>query len=288
MKSATIQQPAWTAAFAENSPLFEPLRVWAGEFSAYKHAWPGLDAYQRLLDVQPEAILTRSGQRLKIVPQDARPQCYEQRYAPRVFMTGELQTRSQNWHDFFQFLSWLLFPKAKATINALHISSAQAHVRAADDFSRRSPLENMLSLFDECGAVIVASDAELLQLIREFRWQDLFWQQRTALAGKLRCIVFGHAMYEKALQPYIGLTANAILLEAEPELINAPIPALVRALDERLSTLLGAGTAYKQPKDLQPFPILGMPGWHANNGSPAFYDNVRYFRPGRSCKRYEA
>ena len=67
-----------------------------------------------------------------------------------------MQTRDGNWHDFFQFLSWLLFPRTKAVINALHVPQAQART--------------------------------------------------------LRCITFGHAVYEKALHPYVGMTANAILL----------------------------------------------------------------------------
>lgn len=283
------KQPDWCPGFAQRSPLFEPLRPacmsgGAPAFARFTQDWPDLDAYQQLLDAQPEPIRTQSGQALRIVPQDGRPQRFEEHYAPRIHQTGELQTRRANWHDFFQLLTWLIFPKTKAVINALHVPHARARLADPDhraDPGRRTPLENMLSLFDEGGAVVLASDASLLQLIRDFQWKTLFWERRADLAHDLRCITFGHAVYEKALRPYIGMTANAILLEVDTEFLSRPLAALLPALDARLAALFACGDRYTQPRDLQPFPILGMPGWDPANSNPAYYDNAQYFRPGR-------
>lgn len=269
----------WRTDFADKTPLFEPLRSWLSAFAALPD-WPGLDDYQRLLDRQPAPILTHSGRPLKIVPQDARPQQFEAHYAPRLYLTGELQTRTQNWHDFFQFLTWLLFPTTKAVINALHVPLARARL-ATGEVGRRAPLENMLSLFDEGGAVILVSDESLLELIRAFRWKELFWTRRAELARSLRCITFGHAVYEKALQPYVGMTANAMLLQVDQAQLELPLPALLSQLDTQLAALLSAGARYTEPKALQPWPILGMPGWDPDNACEQYYDNVRYFRPGR-------
>lgn len=278
------EQPDWTPDFAQRSPLFEPLRTQADAFARFSQGWPDLAAYQQVLDAQPEPIRTHSGQTLKIVPQDGRPKQFEEHYAPRIFMTGELQTRRENWHDFFQFLTWLIFPGTKAAINALHVPHAEARLAGGGDPGRRTPLENMLSLFDEGGAVVIASDNSLLQLIRDFQWRELFWTRRAELANKLRCISFGHAVYEKALRPYVGMTANAMLLEAEPELLAEPMASLLPRLDARLSTVFAEDGAYAQSRDLQPFPILGMPGWDPANADPAYYDNTRYFRPGRRIR----
>lgn len=275
------EQPDWCPDFAQRSLLLEPLRECAAVFTGFTQGWPDLAAYQQVLDALPEPIRTHSGQALKIVPQDGRPQRFEEHYAPRIFMTGELQTRRENWHDFFQFLTWLMFPKAKAAINALHVPHAEARLARGEDLGRRTPLENMLSLFDEGGAVVIASDPALLQLIRDFQWKALFWGRRAELATKLRCITFGHAVYEKALRPYVGMTANAVLLEVEPELLAEPMARLLPRLDERLASVFTEGGAYAQPQDLQPFPILGMPGWDPANADAAYYDNARYFRPGR-------
>lgn len=270
----------WRADFAEHSPLFEPINTWARHFSGYDQ-WPELADYQHLLDSLPEPIRLQSGKPLRIVSQDGRPAQFEQHYAPRMYLTGEIQTRRNNWHDFFQYLTWFVFPKTKAAINALHIPRAQARIAGGGELGRRSPLENMLSLFDEGGAVLLSSDEELLNLIREFRWKELFWQRRAEVEEKLQCLTFGHAMYEKALAPYVGMTANCILLYVEEPFLRLSLPERLRWLDAHLAALLQRGLEYREPQDLQPFPILGMPGWDVANAVESYYDNTGYFRPGR-------
>jgi hypothetical protein len=39
--------------------------------------------------------------------------------------------------------------------------------------------------------------------------------------------------------------------------------------------------ALATPRDLSPLPLMGIPGWCADNEDPAFYGNTRIFRPGR-------
>lgn len=271
----------WVPDFASQSPLFEPLREIARPFARFTASWPELSDYQQVLDTQAKPVLTQSGRRLKIVAQDARPQRYEEHYSPRIYATGELQTRRHNWHDYFQFLTWLMFPQTKAQINALHVPHVETRLKPGGDAGRRTPLENMLSLFDEGGAVVLSSDPSLLQLIRDFQWKPLFWERRADLANHLECITFGHALYEKALSPYVGMTANTLLLEVDRAYFQWPMMQRLHELDRRLADLFGTGLDYREPRDLQPFPILGMPGWDAANCESTYYDNDRYFRSGR-------
>ncbi len=268
----------WNAAFAARSPMYAPLSAWAKSFECYAR-WPSLEDYQRVLQ-RPAPVLTTMGRPLRIVPQGGKPDRFEARYAPRIYLTGELQTRRENWHDFFQFFTWRLFPTTKATINALHYSAARQRLSGAALPGCRSPLENMLSLFDEGGAVVYSPDVNLLQLIREFHWKELFWQRRAELADKLGVVVFGHALYEKGLAPYIGMTANCILLQVDAAFMRAGREAQVGALDERLAQLFAAGVALQAPKDLSPLPILGLPGWDAGNTRETYYENLAYFRAG--------
>ncbi len=260
--------------------MYAPLRHLADHFSVFER-WPGLHDYQQFLSAWPGTLKTQTGKPLKIVAQDGKPGCFEEHYAPRIFKTGELQTRTENWHDFFQYLSWLMFPQTKTEINALHLPHAQQRIEITQQQARRSPVENMLSLFDEGGAIIVSSDVALLELIREFKWKELFWQRRDELKQKLACITFGHAMYEKGLAPYIGMTANCILIEAGQEFFIKEKTQQLQWLDEKLATLFKAGDVLSKPKDLQPFPVLGMPGWDSDNDVEEYYDNTDYFRPGR-------
>lgn len=278
----------WDPDFASFSPIFSPLNVWAKQFSHFKNGWPGLDDYQTLLSALPEPIVTQSGQTLKIVKQDGKPGHFSEHYAPRIYLSGEIQTRTENWHDFFQFITWFMFPKTKAVINSIHIPAAQSRIEKQTDLGRRSPVENMLSLFDEGGAVILCSDNSLLQLIRDFKWKELFWQRRDELASKLKLITFGHAMYEKGLAPYVGMTANCILLDVDENLLTQTNQQQLDWIDTELSSLFLKGKPYQKPKDLSPFPLLGLPGWDKNNESESYYDNVNYFRSGRGIRGVKA
>lgn len=274
----------WDAKFSSFSPIFAPLKLWAEKFSGFKDSWPALTDYQNILDELPEPIKTLSGETLKIVEQDGKPGHFHQHYAPRIYLTGEIQTRTENWHDFFQFLTWFMFPKTKAVINSIHVPSAQARIDNNVDLGRRSPIENMLSLFDEGGAVILCSDDSLLTLIRDFKWRELFWKRRDELSDKLQLVTFGHALYEKGLSPYVGMTANCILLHVDEEVLQQTNQQQLTYIDTALKELFTQGEPYKKPKDLSPFPLLGLPGWDIGNELASYYDNERYFRPGRTKK----
>ena len=275
----------WDANFVSFSPIFSPLKFWAKKFSCFNDAWPGLDDYQVLLSELPEPILTQSGKALKIVEQDGKPGHFSEHYAPRIYLSGEIQTRTENWHDFFQFLTWFMFPKTKAVINSIHIPAAQSRIEKEIDLGRRSPIENMLSLFDEGGAVILCSDSSLLQLIRDFKWKEFFWQRRNELSEKFKVVTFGHALYEKGLSPYVGMTANCILFHVDETLLRQTNQQQLDWIDNELAELFAEGKPYSKPKDLSPFPLLGLPGWDKNNTIESYYDNVDYFRPGRGNKK---
>ncbi len=274
----------WDADFVSFSPIFSPLKFWAENFSQFKDDWPVLADYQAVLSALPKPILTQNGKALKIVEQDGKPGHFSEHYAPRIFLSGEIQTRTENWHDFFQFLTWFMFPKTKATINAIHIPAAQVRIESETDLGRRSPIENMLSLFDEGGAVILCSDDSMLQLIRDFKWKELFWHRRGELKTKLKLVTFGHALYEKGLSPYVGMTANCILLSVNENILHQTNQQQLDYIDNQLAALFSKGEPYKKPKDLSPFPLLGLPGWDNDNVNESYYDNTDYFRAGRKRK----
>lgn len=167
-------------------------------------------------------------------------------------------------------------------INAIHVPRAQERIEGGGEPGRLSPMENMLSLFDEGGAILASSDESLLQLVRNFEWKELFWKRRTELATKFECITFGHAMYEKGLKPYLGMTANTILLKVDENYFAQPLQERLAGIDSQLATLFEKSELYTKPRDLHPFPLLGLPGWDVRNDVEAYYDNIDYFRP---CRR---
>jgi hypothetical protein len=215
-------------------------------------------------------LRTASGQPLTFVP----PQDDGLGYEARIWARGEVETRPGNWHDFFNALVWLSFPRAKAALNARHALGLAA------SSAGRGRARDAMTHFDECGVVVLSADPSLLDLVRGFRWRELFWTRRADLAGALRCIVFGHATYEQLLAPYRGLTAKAVLYEVSADWLRQPWPAQLADLDRRLAGELAAG-AYADPRALHPLPLMGFPGLTPENESAAYYDDRWQFRPGR-------
>ncbi len=271
----------WSGDFYLQSAMYDPLCKWASCFTKHLQ-WPSLNDYQQFMESLPNPLKTLNGATIKIASQAGKPQQFSDHYAPRIFYSGEIQTRTKNWHDFFQMLTWVIYPKTKAVINQIHIPLAKQRIDSGGDIGRRTPVENTLSLFDEGGVVILSSDNSLLDHIRYFQWKQLFWERRNELQQKLRCITFGHAMYEKGLKPYVGMTANAILLFAQQEVIEMEQEAQLTWVDDTLAEIFQKGEQYQKPKDLSPFPILGMPGWVEENSDESYYDNQYYFRLGRT------
>lgn len=266
---STIASTTWDADFAERSPIFEPLRAVAARLRG-PH-WPTLDKLQWLASEAP-TLETASGMPLSIVRED---RSWSLGFEARAYLHGELQVRTMNWHDLFNVLTWRVFPRAKAAINRAHY---EALPEARD--GRRGARRDALTLFDESGVILAASDATLLDAVREFRWRELFLERREELADELRCIVFGHALYEKALAPYVGLTGHALLLSVAPDVLALDGEALVERLDAAVAAQLDDEATFTAA-GLAPFPLLGLPGWWPDNADAAFYDNERYFRPGR-------
>lgn len=256
----------WQADFLDRSPIMAPL------LAAGKHlcgaAWPTLDALQ-----PPMPLYTASGLPLRFVPQGAKPACFEEQYEPRIYLRGEVQTRTENWHDLFNALAWLAFPRAKAAITAQHYRAAVTQRPGQN----RHPARHKLTLFDESGVAVLCADPALAELLAEHRWKELFWERRAAVQVAMRFFVFGHSLYEKALHPYIGLTGHGLVLPVAAELLEEDGPTQLAQLDGLLAERLS------EPQGLiyTPVPLLGVPGWWADNESAAFYDDSGYFRPKR-------
>jgi len=228
--------------------VFDPVRPWL----------TGERTLQRLnAAAEATGLKTASGRPVRFVPPGARDAYYE----IQVYETGRVETRPDNLHDFFNALAWLAFPRTKARVNALHAAEIPR------EGTRRGRLRDLLTIFDEGGAIVHCDDARLLSLLERFRWRELFWDNRRAVQAGMRITVLGHAVLEKALEPWPGITCKAIVVPTAAE----PDAAAAAWLDR-----LAPGAS---PRVLSPLPIFGFPGWHAGTAAAEFYDDTRYFRP---------
>lgn len=272
----TIATPLrWTPNFCSHSPLFQPLAPVMENFS-HCDQLPDWQFLQHRLTQQYPPVLTASNRHLQFVPQTKKSGIFHESYEARIYLKGEIQTR-HNWHDFFNALVWFTFPQTKAVINALHYH--QGLQRHLNHEPMRTALENMLTLFDESGAIILCSKVEYLHLIQNHDWKTLFWHRRELVMQNLRCFIFGHGLYEKALNPYPGMTAQSILVAVEPKFFQWDLARQLYHADSCAARWLTDTHVLKNP--LQPFPLLGMPGWDKNDREE-YYENKKYFREKKS------
>jgi len=190
---------------------------------------------------------------VRFVPPGAKDAYYE----VRVFESGEVETRPESLHDWFNALAWLSFPRTKARINALHA------VEIPREGGRRGRRRDMLTLFDEGGAIVQCTDAQLVEMISNFEWKHLFWTNRERVRSSMRILVLGHAVLEKALEPWGGLTCKVVFAHGDAEAADV----LSRCAS---------------PRELAPLPVFGYPGWLEQD--EAFYEDTRYFRERRSAR----
>lgn len=200
-------------------------------------------------------------------------------YERRIAESGDVQTRAANWHDLFNALAWVAFPKAKATINAQHAAILAEGGEA--QAGRRDPARDALTLFDEGGVVVASSSSSLLRLIVDFEWKELFWQRRAELAEKVRFFAFGHSLFEKALDPFLGIVAKTVFVPVNDLYAMLPPESQVAQADALLAAHFAIRSRFTSPKAMAPLPVLGIPGWHPGTEHETFYDDPDHFRRKR-------
>ncbi len=287
------QTPEWDRALLLQSPLFAPLHPVLARLAA--EGFPALQDCNALLAARHPPITVHSGAPLRFVAQQSGRLPFEAQYEPRCYLKGEVPTRADDWHDLFNALVWLTFPKAKAAINAHHYR-ALADIGHAEDGkagSQRGALRDVNTLLDESGVIVVCADAELAGLLRDFRWKELFWRRREQLRPRssrqaMGFHLFGHGLYQKALRPYVGITGQGLLLAVEPGFFGRPLAQQSAYLDSLLAGYLADPQHCRSTRELCPVPLLGIPGWTPDSEDPSYYDNTSYFRPGRRGQEISA
>ena len=204
-------------------------------------------------------------------------------YEEFIFASQQVPTRADNWHDLFGALIWCQFPKTKTLLNHLHMQEI-----AVAGLTKRTVLRNKLTLFDECGVLLLyqASAAAVVEALRQHQWLDAFVGQRPLWQGQsnqpaLAAMMFGHANYEMATRPFIGLTGKMLALEVCADFFDWSLRERLDFIDTALSTQIANSGILLDHRSLTPLPILGVPGWDPANQQADFYRDPAYFRPKR-------
>ena len=266
-------EPAWDRQALLASPLLHTVRPFIEALPADR--FPDCDALNEL--ARRHALRNANGRPIRFVPPEGEAKIAACDYEGRAYRTGEVLTRERNWHDFYNALAWLAFPRTKASINALHIAELERQ-----SGSVRSVARDVLTLFDEGGMIVACSRPALIELLRDFKWKELFVAQREAVRVHMRFYVVGHAVHEKALAPYRGIIAHAIFAAVDEGFHVLAPEAQLAAMDAAAAAQLRTSPMLRDTSTLQPLPILGIPRWWPQNESPTYYDDTGHFRPGRT------
>ena len=200
-------------------------------------------------------------------------------YEARIKEDGQVPTREESWHDLFNGLIWLQFPKTKSLLNRLHMQDI-----CRNGAHPRTPRRNRITHFDECGVIFAVEEANLdvgnrlLSALAKHEWKSVFVEQNTQWQKCVHPVIFGHANFEMLLTPFTGLTAKWLCVKVPNGFSSKERKTQLRLLDAALYARIRELDDFTPSAILKPVPLLGIPGWYPIQDS-AFYDDKEYFRP---------
>ena len=237
----------------------------------------------------------------------------EQRYYETIISEdGVVPTREQSWHDLFNALIWLQFPKTKSLLNELHISDINAH-----GVNPRTARRNRITHFDECGVVLAVETSDRFNLdnlvpskeipeqkfepanknnrsapydsdaletflaeLAAHEWEQVFVEKRGLWHTQVSPFIFGHANLEMMLTPFIGLTGKWLAVSVPHGFSRLDKWQQRLVLDDAMTARIKTLNCFESTPLLKPLPLLGVPLWHSQQDE-MFYKNKDYFRPLR-------
>ncbi|NMG50596.1 DUF3025 domain-containing protein [Azoarcus communis] len=200
-------------------------------------------------------------------------------YESHIHATGEVPTRADDWHDYFNALAWLAWPRSKQALNRLHVDILQQRQTAG--LSGRGSQRDAMTQFDECGVVVVTADADLAAGLAAHEWMGVFWAARQRLIARSQFMVFGHASWDLLRDPFPGLCAKACYRVVDESWLALDHAARLADTDAWLADHLRAHANALSPASWRPLPLLGIPGVTSDNEQQAYYLDTKQFRPRR-------
>jgi hypothetical protein len=237
-------------------PAFAPYACWLDAFGGFGEA-PDIALINRVAITSHLSLPDGTALRFEAAPAHRSAALA---YEKRIAADGVIEFRAGHWHDFANALVWLAFPLTKAALNAVHLREGRGTTA-----NGRSRARDAATLVDEAGLIFSCADAELIALLRSWRWHALFWAQRDAVARCVRAIVIGHGLLERLRTPYRALTAQALIVDAGADDVDAIAAAAIRAPD------FG-------PHRLTPLPIAALPGWDTEKIGERLFEDADVFR----------
>ena len=236
-----------------------------------KKTWPNLEELSHACDV-------------RFVPPSENKTTLSDHYEVRIAERKEVETRLKCTHDLCNALIWRAYPKSKWALNQRYYQALYDRKESWTRSSRRSQEEDLCTVINENVVIVAYEDEEDRELIQSFLWHDFFWKRRNGLRERMELFFWGHALLEKSMHPYIGMTGHGVFIPVKKSFFSFPIQQKVAYIDSKFLDIIREKVMVSV-QDLSPFPILGFPGFFADAERESFYENTWYFRPGRKGKK---
>ncbi len=274
MEAGGVTAVRTAARAAQAHAALDASAPWLAHLASAPAVLAAADPITTLNDAaQAMHIRTARGLPLQFAPAD---DAGDRAYEAHIAATGRVPTRvgqAGALHDLLNALVWLALPATKAALNA-----RQAHeIARAGVGGARGPVRDACTLLDESGLLLACADRAAFDATQRALatrdWSTLFVARRSDWHARIVPVVLGHALLEKLARPYKAITAQVLLLdsaECGTSLADIDARAAQRVQQDDLA-----------PRALAPLPVLGVPGWWADNAVPSFYDDAQVFRSSR-------
>ncbi len=236
----------------EESPWYWPIAPWLERFSPLAR-FPSpaeLSALERehseATGLAPLTFVTSTkGKKRK---GRGRPIALAELYEGRIVERGEVPTRADDWHDLFNALAFLAFPRSKRALHARQYGLLRARLSPGAKRlpNARTREQDALALFDEGGLCVAAVPAALAQVTAALEEPDE-GALCALLAEGVACVVpFGHALYEHLAAGFPCPLGTAHVLPLAP-----PVPGVeatwLDQLDRALADALTDPAVFRAP-----------------------------------------
>lgn len=279
-----VPRADWDPWFDRARPSpFAPLCRAMARFRGFA-AWPRPADWNAALADASDLHAAR-GQAICFVLQAPRPSRARRRtaaavthdgtYDGQIYTRGEVPSRADNWHDFFNMLVWASFPRAKRAVNARQYAAASVHFAAApapagDELVRggvprsvpagaartrlpgaRTREQDALAMLDEGGLLLLCRDAAAARTAERALASDRPGAALGAEAASRAVVplVFGHALYEHLVSSAAPVRACVAFVVADQALPTDPDAARAMA-DTALAARLADATFVATPAAL--------------------------------------
>jgi len=210
---------------------------------------------------------------LEFIDQKKKEKDFYKKYDALVFKEKKIPIRKEVVHDYFNALTWLAFPNSKKKLNKKNFTLLEQNYLNGNKNRPRNI--DLTTLLDESGIIILTKNSYLASLIRQKKWKTVFWDNRNMVKESFRFFLFGHSLFEKIMNEYIGTAARALIISND----NFSLDKItISNVDKILSQYIDNDFFFKNLEKTVSVPLFAIPGWSNLNEKQEFYQGNEYLR----------